>query len=38
MKEEGNKDMINIGIIRFNNGDYGGIEHQITNICSNMNK
>ena len=26
--------MINIGIIRFNSGNYGGIEHQIINIIS----
>lgn len=29
--------MKNIGIIRFNSGDYGGIEHQIINIVSNLN-
>lgn len=28
--------MINIGIIRFNSGNYGGIEQQIINIVSNM--
>lgn len=29
--------MINIGIIRFNSGNYGGIEHQVINIVSNLN-
>lgn len=28
--------MINIGIMRFNSGNYGGIEHQIINIVKNL--
>lgn len=28
--------MINVGIVRFNNGDFGGIENQIINIVSNL--
>ncbi len=30
--------MINIGIVRFNSGNYGGIEHQIINVISKLNK